>query len=436
MKTKHIVLTVSILVSVSTFAQKDELKVLKKIYAKEALKPQDVQEFKDNLTKLESLATVEGDKISLEFYKTMYPLIEIMSLGATVTPAQKANIMSLKTISETQKGMTNILDYESKTGKKVYTDDINKKIQILKPELINLAISLGELKKDKEASNVLYSIYLLDKKDAEKLYFAAYYASTALDYDTALKYYGQLTDMNYTGEATIYWATNKASGKEETFASIAERGLFIKAGSHEKPRDEKSPSKKAEIFKNIALILVEQGKTDEAKTAITGARKANPDDTSLIITEANLYFKLNDFDTYSKLVNEALEKDPNNVDLYYNLGVVSDNANKLADAEKYYKKALEIDPNYVDANLNLANMIIKSDEKFVTEINKLGTSEKDNKRYEVLKAEREKNFKTALPYLEKAVELKPGNDDAKRLLLSVYRALEMTDKAKALKAKN
>jgi hypothetical protein len=40
-----------------------------------------------------------------------------------------------------------------------------------------------------------------------------------------------------------------------------------------------------------------------------------------------------------------------------------------------------------------------------------------------------------LPYLEKAVEIKPDNDAAKRTLLSVYNALEMTDKYKALKAK-
>jgi tetratricopeptide (TPR) repeat protein len=107
----------------------------------------------------------------------------------------------------------------------------------------------------------------------------------------------------------------------------------------------------------------------------------------------------------------------------------------LEDAEKYYKRALEIDPNYFNANLNLAELKLRGDEKFVAEMNKLGTSEKDNKRYEVLKAEREKNFKSILPYLEKAVEIKPDNDAAKRTLLSVYNALEMTDKYKALKAK-
>ena len=68
-------------------------------------------------------------------------------------------------------------------------------------------------------------------------------------------------------------------------------------------------------------------------------------------------------------------------------------------------------------------------------MNKLGTSEKDNKKYEVLKKQREKIFQDALPYLEKANELNPKNEDVATTLLNVYGALEMTDKKKALKAK-
>ena len=181
--------------------------------------------------------------------------------------------------------------------------------------------------------------------------------------------------------------------------------------------------------------LVTPRMVEEAKKAITEARKLNPDDTNLILTEADLYLKVKDFDTYTKLVNQALENNPNNVDLVYNLGVIAANANKIEEAEKYYKKALQINPNYYNANFNLAELMLRADEKFVTEMNKLGTSEKDNKRYAVLKADREKNFSALLPYLEKAYELQPENEAAKRTLMSVYNALEMTDKYKALKAK-
>ena len=439
MKIKHIVLTASILVSVSTFAQKEELKALKKIYAKEEIKGKDLVEYKDLVSKVEPLAVEESDKIYANFYKVMTPVLESLAVDKTMTQVQiQAALMKLaspKAISDLATGLNATLDFEKKTGKKVYTDDINETITSFKPQLLQAAKALGNSKKYKEASEILYSIYLLDKKDQDNLFDAASYAVNALDYDKALDYYNQLKILNYTGEGTLLWATNKASGKEETFNTKNERDIYIKSGTHEKPRDQKLPSQKGEIYKNIALILIEKGRFEEAKAAVAEARKVNPNDKSLILTEAELYYKLNDFDNYTRLVNEALANDPNNVDLVYNLGVISSDGNKFEEAEKYYKRALEIDPNYFNANLNLAELKLRGDEKFVTEMNKLGTSEKDNKRYEVLKAEREKNFKSILPYLEKAVEIKPDNDAAKRTLLSVYNALEMTDKYKALKAK-
>ena len=436
MRIKHIVLVSAVLVSVSSFAQKDELKALKKIYAKDVPSANDVAEYRTNLDKLTPLATEEGDKVYANFYMSVLPILQIKSFGANATPAQIASPYTLKSITDLATGLNATLDYEKKTDKKIYTDNINQMIALAKPVIVNVAVELINAKKNKEAADVLYAVYQLDKKDQDKLFYAANYAGVAQDYDKALDYYNQLKVLNYSGESTVFWATNKAAKTEENFSSKSERDLFIKGGTHEKPRDEKLESKRGDIYKNIALILVERGKVDEAKVAVAAARKENPNDISLIVTEADLFLKMNDFVNYKRLVNEALEKEPNNVDLVYNLGVVSSNANNIEDAEKYYKKALELDPNYFNANLNLAELKLRGDEKLVAEMNKLGTSEKDNKRYEVIKAEREKNFKSVLPYLEKAVELKGDNEPARKTLLSVYNALEMTDKYKALKAKN
>ena len=68
-------------------------------------------------------------------------------------------------------------------------------------------------------------------------------------------------------------------------------------------------------------------------------------------------------------------------------------------------------------------------------MNKLGTSAKDMKRYEVLKSKREELFKSIIPYLQKAVELDPKNIDVSKTLLNVYSALEMMPESKALKEK-
>ena len=144
---------------------------------------------------------------------------------------------------------------------------------------------------------------------------------------------------------------------------------------------------------------------------------------------------MKDNDSYTKTVADALQKTPNDVELLFNLGIIESNANNLVDAEKYYKKTIELDPKYVKGYLNLTELTLRDDDKYVKEMNKLGTSEKDTKRYNVLKSEREANFKKALPPLQKIVELDPSNVEVKKLLLSVYNALDMTNEYKALKAK-
>lgn len=433
MKNKFVLLAAALLISVSSFAQKDELKTLKKLYSKDAPSAKDVIEYKANVVKLTPLATEEGDKVYADFYKSMTPVMEIKSLGQNATPAQMARFVTPASVAELTKGANEMLDYEKKTGKKVYTDNINQTIAFYRPTLLNYAIELGNQKKYLEASNIFYNIYELDKKNQEMLYYAASYAVNAQDYDLALKHYEELKALNFSGEKMNYYAKNKANDNEDYFDSKANRDAALRI-SHTSPRDEKEPSKRGEIYKNIALILVQKDRVEEAKKAIQDAREANPDDTSLILSEADLYLKTNDMEAYKKAINEVLAKDPNNADLVFNLGVISSNNKDFASAEKYYNQALSIDPNYANAYYNLAAVKIDQSQVLLDQMNKLGTSAADNKKYEVLKNQREDILKVAITHLEKTVSIDDKNVEAKKVLINVYNALEMTDKAKALKA--
>ncbi len=440
MKIKQIIIAGALLVSVATFAQKDELKALKKIYDRDTPSAEDLDSYKTNLKKLETVATEEGDKVYLNFYKAVTPQLEISVLGANAKPEQVAKLLTPKAITDLANAYNATLDYEKKTGKKIFTNEINKDITEMKPVLWQIVVALDGNKtldktiKYKQTSEVLYAIYQLDKTDKEKLYLAANYDLNAQDYDNALKHLKELKALNYTGEGTNYLAKNKASNAEETFATKAERDNMVTLGTHILPREEKLPSKKGEIIRNIALILVQQGKIDEAKTAIAEARKENPDDVSLITSEADIYYKANDLVNYQRLINEALAKDPNNAELVFNLAVTSAASGRLEEAEKYYRKAIELKPTYTDAYLNLADLILKPDSKLVEQIQKLTNSAKDIKQFDVLKVERQKLFNKAMPILEKAHELDPKNDVVKSNLKSVYNFLELTDKVKALKA--
>jgi len=441
MKSKFVLLVSALMLSFSTFAQKDELKMLKKIYAREKNSESDIADFKTTLSKAENLVanSSEDDKVYFGFYKAMAPILEFNVAMAdpekSKNPSLVLNYFSPENLSLLVSNLNATLAFEKKSGKQLYTKDIEVKVNAFKSIFVNYAIALANESKLKDAAVVLASVYELDKKDAEKLYYAANYAVNAKDYSLALQYYQELKNVNYSGEGVMLYAINKESQKEESFNSKQERDIYVKGGTHEKPRDEKIPSKRPEIFKNIALIYVELGKSDEAKAAIQEARKESPDDVSLIITESDLYLKANDMVTYKRLISEALDKNPNNADLVFNLGVISYNNKELVDAEKYYLKAIEINAKYTNAYLNLAILKLDAEKSLIEKMNKLGTSPAEMKKYDVLKKQREDVYKSVIPYLEKVTEFDADNKEAEKTLLGVYNALEMTDKAKALKEK-
>jgi tetratricopeptide (TPR) repeat protein len=421
MKSKYVLLASALLISVATFAQKDQIKA-----AEKALKAGNAQEAITILQGAEaaSAAAPDAEKAQFNFVKAQAHLALVNKNENT-----DANL------SAAAKNFQEVLVIEKAMGKSKYSAQATTSIIDLKYKLINGAIADSKTEKHSEGARKLYDAYLLDKKDTINLYYAASTFVNAKEYETAYNAYEELKKLNYSGKATVFYAVNKVNGQEQSFSSAKERDQMVKLGTHEKPRTEEIPSKRGEIYKNMALILVQNGKIAEAKKAVAEARATNPDDKSLILTEANLYLDTKDYDTYKKLITEVLAQSPNDADLVFNLGVISYNAKNFAEAETYYKRAVEIKPDYVNAYLNLAILKLDADKKLFEEIQKLGNSEKDNKRYDVLKKQREAVFSSALPYLEKAAELDDTNEEVKSTLLSVYRALEMTEKAKALKAK-
>lgn len=424
MKSKYVILASALLISVSNFAQKDQIKA-----AEKAMKSGNSAEAIASLKQAEATigAATDAEKAQYNFVK-----------GNALADLANKRVEVAKNLAAAAKAYQEVMVVEKTSGKSKYSADAKTALADMKNQMINAAVDAGTAKNYKVASDLLYQAYELDKTDMDKLYYAANYAVNAEDFERALRLYDELKKANYSGEGTSYYAKNAVNDQEDFFGSNAnakaDRDTKVRLKLYSDPRDEKIPSKRGEIAKNVALILVQQGKTEEAKKALTEAKESNPDDTSIALTEANVYLELNDFTTYKKLISEILAKNPNDADLNYNLGVIAAKTD-VVEAEKYYKKAIEIKPDYINAYLNLAIMKLDADKKLIDEMNKLGNSEKDNKRYEVLKKQRTDMFNSALPYLEKAYELDAKNEDVATTLLNVYGALEMTDKKKALKAK-
>jgi tetratricopeptide (TPR) repeat protein len=321
-----------------------------------------------------------------------------------------------------------------KKAKELGSDESAEGLSAITNSLVQSAIKDQNAEKYDKAAEKLYAGYQINNKDTLYLYYAASNSINSGDYDTALKYYEELKGLGYTGIETQYVAVNKESGEEELFAK-AQRDLMVKSGEYINPQDRIVPSKEGEIAKNIALIYIDQGKNDEAIAAIDAAKLANPEDISLLQSEADMYYKLGDKEKYKALMEAIVDKDPNNPTIYYNLGVTSFEIGNTEAAIKYYNKALELDPKLTDARLNIAAAILSGENAIVEQMNGLGLSKADTKKYDELAAQRKGLYQQALPYLEKVMEDNPKNVEAIRTTMNIYYQLGETEKAAALQEK-
>ena len=421
MNGKFIMLTSTLLLSFATFAQKKELKA-----AEKALKGGDAKETLNLLKAADAVMSAATDE-----EKAQYLFLE----GNAYLDLVDKKIDADANMTLAADAYKKLIEAEKVSGKLKYSAQAATSVYKIKNLLINSAVAATKENNNIDGAKKLYEAYMLDKKDTINLYYAASTYVAAKDYDKAMELYSELKKLNYSGKMTQYLAVSKINDQENNFATAAERDKAVKLGTHEKPRTEEIPSKRGEIYKNMALILVEKGQIAEAKQAVADAVKANPDDNSLKLTEANLYLQTKDFEKYKQIINDVLAKNPNDYALIYNLGVIAANNNNNEEAEKYYKKTIELKPDYLNAYINLAVLKLQNEKVLIEEMNKLGTSDKDMKRYDVLKKKREDLFRSVLPYLKKAYELDPENEDVAKTLSAVYSALEMTAEKNAIKAK-
>ncbi len=387
------------------YAQKAELKA-----AEKAIKKQDFNGAITSISAAEKLIDNADDKYKSKFYFL------------------KGQAYAAKQDYKTAGASFNkLIKFEEKTGKDRYSSKAAPVLNKIIQDVSNKAIKLYNGGKDyKTAAENFYLTYQLSPKDTSFVYNAAVAATQAKDYDKALEYYNELKSNGYSGVETKYVATNVASGKVESFQNKSQRDLMVKSKQYIKPETQVSESKKATIVKNIALILKEQGKNEEAIAAMSEARKSNPKDLNLILNEAQLYIEMKRMDKFGELMKEAVSIDPNNPTLYYNLGVVNYNQGRVEDAKKHYEKAIELKPDYADAYMNLAVVILDKDKAIVEEMNK---NLSNFKKYDELALKQKEVYKEAIPFLEKADKLNRSVDTVKTLM-NLYEVLEMSDKAK------
>ncbi len=349
--------------------------------------------------------------------------------------ALKENSDYLASVNSLKKSM----EIERSLRQKKYIENANILMQQAEADLVNSAVEDNKNGNFKSASVKLYDAYLMNPEKDDNinyLYFSASSAVNSKDYDTALEYYAKLKEMDYTGVVSEYFVTPVETNIEEK-VSETEYNLFKNSKDYTNQRVGKTESRLPEIVKNIALIYVQKGEVDLAISAIKEARAINPDDVNLLLSEADLYIKLGDREKFKELMKLAVQKDPDNAILYYNLGVINGEQGEFDEAKKFYLKSLELDPSYTATYLNLVGLILEGEGPIVEEMNKLVTSRKasDLDKYDQLEEKRVGLYKECLPYLEKLIEIDPANIEAIKTAKNIYYTIDDIDNFKLMNAK-
>ena len=415
---KHVVLGLALMMGVFTFGQKKEIKD-----AEKAIKANNFASAKTAISAAEGLMSAMDDKTKAKFYFLKAKALYANGAGNDTD------------INNALKSFSDLAELENRTGRRTYTPQADAMKLEMTNGFIKGASDAYEQKNYAGASMNFERAYRASTRDTLYLYNAAAVSVMGKDYDRALSIYAELMNLGYTGITTEFRATDVETGEEQTFPNSQMRDLSVKAGTHDNSRNVQADSKVPEIAKNIALIYIEQGKTDEALAAIEKAKASSPNDLNLILSEANVYYKMGDNDKYKELITKALEIDPNNVDLVFNLGVFAAQEDDFENAKNYYNRAIEMDSGYKNAYMNMAALILDQEQGIIDEMNNLGTSSADNKKYDELKEKRTQLYKDAVPYLSSVLDLDPEDLSAARTLMNIYSALDDMPNFKAMKAK-
>ncbi len=412
MKTR-ILITGLAFVSAISFGQKKEIKK-----AEKAVKSSEYSEAITYLNEAEALLASADNDTKAQFYAVK---------GQALYGTGGTDFTKLKASAE---AFSTALSLDPKMEAQ-----LTEPLQNLRAALINGAIKDQNAQQYKQATEKLYASYMLTKKDTSDLYFAAGNAVNGKDYDTALNYYQILLDQGYTGATKEFVATNKETGEVEPFESENLRNIALKTGEFIKPEVRVTESRKGEILRNMTLIFIERGDTEKATSLMKTARAENPNDVYLMRADADMSYKMGDVARYNELIEKIVASDPENPELHFNLGISNDQLGNKEKAMKYYTKALELKPDYEAALINIAALKLSNEDKLVEEMNNLGNSSADNKKYEELKKERENSYKEALPYLEKAHQINASNQNVLKYLMNIYGQIGEDAKYKEAKAK-
>jgi tetratricopeptide (TPR) repeat protein len=303
-----------------------------------------------------------------------------------------------------------------------------------------------------EADNAKYNAYYPDPL-AEA--YAAYEKAIALDtkggtkkkiitnmiYNSlALNLYSQgskrFEAKDYEG-ALRSFASQIEITESDKYAGVLDTGMYYNAGlaavNSNKYNDALKYFEKCAEMKYLGITphiqiyesLMGLGDTIKAEAYLLDLPNKFPGDNTVTLQLIDFYLKANKPEQAQKYIKIAKDVDPDNYSLYFAAGIMYLNQNKYDDAITELTRSVEIKNDLYDTQYGLGAAYINKAADMFLKANDI----MDVNKYTIAIDEANVVYAKALPYMERAVELKPDDVYALRSLQELYYRLKQKDPA-------
>ena len=291
--------------------------------------------------------------------------------------------------------------------KNQWKSDVNRRIESLRAMMFNAGAEMVNQKNFEAAYDAfdgsvkMYDV--LSKPDTLAMINAALAAENLNRFDEAFNYYKMCADNNYGKGAEMYQSMIRVLNS---------------------PKNENKDDQKI-------LSVIEEGKNKF------------PNDFVLNVEEFNFWYNKGDNEKAQQALQNAIEADPTNKILHFNIGVTYDNLAKTEHEAKNhekafeyiekavtgYKSAIELDDKYVDAYYNLGALYVNESQEIQSIAN-----DYDGEKYEQEMKRGQETMQKGIPYLEKVLTFTPNDKNTLSVLKIIYANMDDMENYKRIKA--
>ena len=291
--------------------------------------------------------------------------------------------------------------------KNQWKSDVNRRIESLRAMMFNAGAEMFNQKNYEAAYDAfdgsvkMYDV--LSKPDTLAMINAALAAENLNRFDEAFSYYKMCADNNYGKGAEMYQSMIRVLNS---------------------PKNENKDDQKI-------LSVIEEGKNKF------------PNDFVLNVEEFNFWYNKGDNEKAQQALQNAIEADPTNKILHFNIGVTYDNLAKTEHEAKNhekafeyiekavtgYKSAIELDDKYVDAYYNLGALYVNESQEIQSIAN-----DYDGEKYEQEMKRGQETMQKGVPYLEKVLTFTPNDKNTLSVLKIIYANMDDMENYKRIKA--